>query len=270
MLKIHASWKIDVTKFPQPKQYTHLLIDAPGAFPIDGGRAIFVQAEPQAISGLRNYMIQYSSRYAYILTFDEEVLRKCQNAVKCVFGSCWISSDEWNSVVPSEKQFKVSCITGAKGITEGHKFRIDTYMHQNEITIPHQFFIGQNAPLPIIENNNHLGDRKFKLFDGFQFSIVIENSRQANYFTEKLIDCLITKTIPIYYGCPNIHEYFDVTGWIILDSTNVDTLIEKINSLTNEHYMSHIETVHKNFQIAQYYSDFDLNIGRALRSIKDY
>jgi hypothetical protein len=59
---------------------------------------------------------------------------------------------------------------------------------------------------------------KIEIFETYMFSIVIENSRQIHYFTEKIIDCLLTKTIPIYYGCPNISDYFDTSGWIILET----------------------------------------------------
>ncbi|MFV0445254.1 MAG: hypothetical protein ACK5Q5_16880, partial [Planctomycetaceae bacterium] len=36
----------------------------------------------------------------------------------------------------------------------------------------------------------------------FRFSIAMENASSNLYFTEKLVDCLLLETIPIYYGCP--------------------------------------------------------------------
>ena len=70
-------------------------------------------------------------------------------------------------------------------------------------------------------------DDKKHLFKS-QFSIAIESTSVENYFSEKLIDCLITKTIPIYWGCPNIEEFFDTRGMIIVNS--VDDLIKKVNN----------------------------------------
>ena len=79
--------------------------------------------------------------------------------------------------------------------------------------------------LPDISNNPLLPqDNKINLFRKYQFSIVIENVAQNTWFTEKIIDCLITKTIPIYYGCPSISEYFDTTGWIIFDGIDIYTI----------------------------------------------
>eukprot|EP00620_Florenciella_sp_RCC1587_P021099 CAMPEP_0182561832 /NCGR_PEP_ID=MMETSP1324-20130603/4262_1 /TAXON_ID=236786 /ORGANISM="Florenciella sp., Strain RCC1587" /LENGTH=60 /DNA_ID=CAMNT_0024774579 /DNA_START=220 /DNA_END=399 /DNA_ORIENTATION=+ len=49
------------------------------------------------------------------------------------------------------------------------------------------------------------------------FHIAIENVKSNGYFTEKLLDCFLTRTVPLYWGCPNIGEYFEVEGMIIID-----------------------------------------------------
>jgi hypothetical protein len=77
---------------------------------------------------------------------------------------------------------------------------------------------------------------------------VIENSRQNNYFSEKLIDCLITKTIPIFYGAPNISSYFNTTGWIILENENIDECLNKIDCLNDIYYSKYIDIIEENYQ----------------------
>lgn len=42
----------------------------------------------------------------------------------------------------------------------------------------------------------------------YKFSIAIENCVEENYITEKLFDCILTDTTPIYYGCPNVDKHF--------------------------------------------------------------
>ena len=61
------------------------------------------------------------------------------------------------------------------------------------------------------------------------FHIAIENNKSINFFNENLIDCIISKTIPIYYGCPNIDNYFNINGFIIIDSIN-DIYKKKIHT----------------------------------------
>lgn len=51
-----------------------------------------------------------------------------------------------------------------------------------------------------------------------QFNIAVENTAQENYFTEKLLGCFMSLTVPIYIGCPNIGDYFDTRGMFIANS----------------------------------------------------
>jgi hypothetical protein len=50
---------------------------------------------------------------------------------------------------------------------------------------------------------------KFNALKDYQFSICTENSIETGYFSEKLFDCILTDTTPIYIGCPNIKDYFN-------------------------------------------------------------
>jgi hypothetical protein len=50
----------------------------------------------------------------------------------------------------------------------------------------------------------------------YMFSIAIENAEYETYFTEKLLDCFATGTIPVYLGAPNIGDYFNKDGIINL------------------------------------------------------
>ncbi|HEX3036792.1 MAG TPA: glycosyltransferase family 10, partial [Thermodesulfobacteriota bacterium] len=42
----------------------------------------------------------------------------------------------------------------------------------------------------------------------YQYSFAIENYRNPYYWSEKIADCLLAWTMPIYYGCTRIIEYF--------------------------------------------------------------
>lgn len=41
----------------------------------------------------------------------------------------------------------------------------------------------------------------------YEFSIAVENCIEQGYFTEKITDCILTNTTPIYYGCPDIDQF---------------------------------------------------------------
>ena len=50
----------------------------------------------------------------------------------------------------------------------------------------------------------------------------------GKYFTEKLIDALITKTVPIYWGAPYIGDFYDNRGIIHFEDEN--ELVDIVNN----------------------------------------
>ena len=66
-----------------------------------------------------------------------------------------------------------------------------------------------NEGLKIFEDNKKISHSKDKteLFIDSMFHIAIENNKAINYFTEKLIDCFVSKTIPIYWFSKKFYQY---------------------------------------------------------------
>lgn len=102
----------------------------------------------------------------------------------------------------------------------------------------------------------------------YAFSIAMENAREDFYFTEKLIDCILMGTIPIYWGCPSIGKFFDPRG--ILCFNNVQELKAIINSLTWPLYqqMRRYAVANFNTLIDERRGDFHGYLERALDQIK--
>jgi len=87
-------------------------------------------------------------------------------------------------------------------------------------------------------------NKKEEALNDYMFSVAIENDFYNYYYTEKLIDCFATKTIPIYLGSPDIAP-FKEQGVIRLTSDfDFSLLNEELYNL----YMPHIE---ENFEISK-------------------
>ena len=234
---------------------------------------IFVQVEPEAIYANQHYLLENYRLYDYILTFNETVLKVCPNAYKYIYGTTWISPLTWSCIDISRKRFEVSSIVGAKDSTVGHRFRKTLYLRQHLLpqTVRYRFFRSSHCEpdLPALGEQCHFSNGKLEAkeeaFLESQFHIVIENSRQANYFTEKLCDALLTKTIPIYYGCTNISEYFNTEGWIILDSESVEEVAQKLFALTPEYYKRYTQIIENNYYLAMNYTDVYANLNKTLK-----
>jgi hypothetical protein len=96
------------------------------------------------------------------------------------------------------------------------------------------------------------------------FHIGVENTKHNNFFTEKITDAFLTRTLPIYWGCPNLGEYFNMDGVITFQT--VDELISIINKLTPEFYESKKEAMEENFQLALQYNEY---LPRIVSTIKE-
>jgi hypothetical protein len=264
---------LNIDNLVKPARLTTILQDTFDIHPTT--RNIYIQVEPQAIFPVEDIIIKNSTKYSHILTFNDSILKQCPNAHKYLFGMTRILRSDYESIDVNFKKFMLTSVTNDKLSTKGHYFRHTVYYNQHYIkSIPVRFHRSTDSKnLPEIVNIPRLGSAitdKIDLFKDSQFSLVIENSRQLNYFTEKLCDCLITKTIPVYYGCPNISEYFDITGWIILENENMLDMIEHLTTLTPDYYMKYIDTVNKNFEEVKEYIDIEENINRCLRTIPEY
>lgn len=68
----------------------------------------------------------------------------------------------------------------------------------------------------------------------YKYSLAIENSSYADYWTEKISDCYLCSTMPIYWGCPNVTDYFAKESMIIIDMKDPRAAARKIETAIDE------------------------------------
>lgn len=95
------------------------------------------------------------------------------------------------------------------------------------------------------EKNIH-GELWNKLFGlkNHKFSIVFENTIQKNYISEKFWDCVLTDTIPIYFGCDNIENIIDNDCYFNLTKLvdNQEDIMSNISFILNN-----ADSIYKNY-----------------------
>jgi hypothetical protein len=204
---------------------------------------ILILNEPNELFGLHNWAIQNSHCFSCILTWGQDILNKCDNALLLPFGTTFLwENDKYKELAALNKQFEVSFLCGSKNIIEGHHLRHKIWNNQEQVkNIPLKWYYKYDGPKDIC-------------FELSMFHLAVENSQNKNYFTEKIIDAFITKTIPIYWGCPNIGEFFDSRGFFTFNTE--EEFFNIVNNLTEEDYWSRKEYIEKNYQTAVYYSIF--------------
>lgn len=221
--------------------------------------------EPNEFFGLHDYATQYGSNYSIVLTWSQKVLDVLSNAYLFPHGERNIDLEYVNSFKDKEKIFEVSFLRGILNKIEGHHLRYRIFDKENQILTPHKWWPvlsdfnwdkmnrpdGEDLP-----NGNPIeGEGKKEVWNrNSMFHVAVENSKHQNYFTDKIIDCFCTKTLPIYWGAPNIGDFYDKRGIITFE--NEDELINIINNLTPEDYYSRLEYINNNYNLAIENSDF--------------
>lgn len=168
--------------------------------------------------------------FDYILTHDENILNSFSNSVLFPIGGCWVPIND----VSKNKNNLISIIASNKNETDGQRLRHDL------IKI-FKFDVFGRGYFPI--------DNKNIALDTYKFSVIIENCSEKYYFSEKLIDCFISKTIPIYFGAWSLPEEFDKSG--ILYFSSIDEFSKIYENLNNIDISDNI--IQHNFEVAKKY-----------------
>jgi hypothetical protein len=189
---------------------------------------IWLLESKQIIQNVYDWILQnydfVSSRVDGIFSCDKEL---CQKYPK--FKYSLSNAAPW--VVDRkvfEKSKLVSMISSNKSMVPGHKKRLEfVEKYKNFVDLYGRGF-------------KDISCKEDGLRD-YMFSICVENAVYDTYFTEKLTDCFATGTIPIFYGCNGVNEYFNEDGIIFLDDKF------DINVLTKQFYYSKIDSITDNF-----------------------
>ena len=224
---------------------------------------VFWQLEPEDITPTEKKLITNHEFYDLILTYNNTVLSECSNAVFFLNNGVWTQESD-----VSQKKFAVSYLTSNKTMTYGHKFRVTTFNRLQQ-----QLNNGVVLPLPIVWHMSppYLPDKRSMLVP-FQYAISIQNSQQHNYFSEILLDCFATKTVPIFRSGANIGEFFNPDGILAFGNSYnpraAATLNDVLLSLTPDFYHSAKvqAAIEENYQKSLTYSD---RIGRLTKAITD-
>ncbi|CAE7444546.1 yabN, partial [Symbiodinium necroappetens] len=190
-----------------------------------------------------------------VLTWQQQHLELRQSRF-FVPATPWLLPAEWPRFL--SKKPGLGFLRGSKSQTTGHRLRHRIWEAREQLQSVCE------VPLEFLQGGGISRDeRNIQFFN--QFVLVIENSRHENYFSEKLLDALLTQSMPVYWGCPNIGDFFDVAGMVVLQSTDIDEVLSVCNQLCPGHYEAHQEALRQNSERAQRYSgDFGFRLQQAI------
>lgn len=225
---------------------------------------VYYRSEPNAYFGNEDWIRQNWKKFDLVLTLDPTDI---PNGVFCPFGT-----SAFHDRVPNfdkalqHKHERVSFIRGNKHFdVQGHHLRWELWNRQDEINLPMDFH-GQTSP-PYASNpaeEVQWFSQRSSVFGDSMFHIAIENTSTVNYFTEKIIDCFLFRTVPIYFGHLSINNFFNPRG--IITFNTVDELIGICNSLTREDFLERQSAIYDNHARCMQYLHLGKTVARKLEA----
>lgn len=190
--------------------------------------------EPRSINPIMYEWITKNHHiFDFIFTHDRLL---CQINNKFLFyphGGVWIKDEDFK--IYNKTKF-CSIIVSNKRQTTGHRLRHDAIIE-----------LGSNIDV-YGRGYTPIEDKIIGLKD-YKYHIVIENIIQDDYFTEKIMDCLSTGTIPLYWGTKNINKYFDN----IITFNTINELKGIITKLKNNEILYSEKDILSNFEKSKSY-----------------
>lgn len=201
------------------------------------GKNIAMLLEPKSmIAPAYSYVQEHQEYFRYIFTHDSWLLRLPQ-ARPLNWAGVWLTTD-------SEKTKGISICSSFKDWCPLHKARtrLAEYYDQHGGVDTFGSYKG---------DRDKWTDAK-EYLEHYKYSIIIENDIDDLWYTEKILNCFATKTVPIYVGSPTIGNRFNADG--IIQAKNCDEVPYIVEHLDIENdYNSRIDAINDNFTRLDYY-----------------
>ena len=215
--------------------------------------ALLVES-PDYHSTYYDYIYNNNQLFDLVLTYNKKLLDKGENIKFYYLGTTWLHPD-YQQIYTKDKL--CSMILSSKTMCKGHRLRHEVVKHISNFNVDLFGHIYKQISRGDFSKPQSLTNEKILALKNYNFSIIIENCQEDYYFTEKIIDCFLSGSVPIYWGCPSIHKFFNIDG--IYTFNTIEELLTILNNISPELYISKLDVIEENFNEAKKYVDFKLN-----------
>jgi len=241
--QIPEEWKeeLDIDLIPvQNKEYdacfVYEKVDQPIGFKVREGHTYFIPGEPPTIKGFGTPFLR---QFDTLVSFRKDLKGNClKGLVPCL--TPWrVGLDESleregrERHIRTPKEMKERPIEKTKFMSMVVSNKPGTPLQRARLKLAKTLSERYPGLVDIYGRGIREIKDKADALDPYLFSIAIENSYIPNYITEKLTDCFVTLTIPLYSGCPNVENYYQ-GGFIEIDPWDIEGTVQEILSLRDK------------------------------------
>jgi hypothetical protein len=182
---------------------------------------VWVLMQEPYIRGLFDWMVEGHDQYAHVFTHHQASSAGGNKYVCSQPAVPWHvnkSYDELLNLALPDKQRPISWITSNLTSFPGHRPRMNFLA----------FLRSRDFPIDLYGRDINYIEDKWDGLAPYRYSLAIENSSSQDYWTEKVADCFLSWTVPIYYGCTNLEDYFPAEAFIRINIKQPEMALETI------------------------------------------
>lgn len=205
------------------------------------GNRILIMWEPPSVL-LDMYRDEIQTLFDKVYTWNSGLVDG-----KKYFKMCYPALRPMRDDLPSFKDRKLLCMIASN--LKFNDFEQELYSTRKELA---RFFESKPKEIFDLYGRGWEGFRrakgripdKHRVLKEYQFNICFENTKQPGYITEKIFDCFMTGTIPIYYGATNIEKYIPKGCYIdYRQFKSPDEMLNFIQHFKEEEYEAYVKNM---------------------------
>lgn len=217
--------------------YTDMLLNEA---PSNRGKKVAWLIEPPSLHDTHyDKAVELADEFDYIISFWKPYLKQFgEKGLFYPLGGSWIHRHKQGI---KDKSKNTCIIVSEKTGAYGHRVRHSVADH-----------LSKRLMIDVYGRGYKPFDSKSRVLWPYRYAIIIESWQGEDYFSEKLIDAISMGCIPIYYGCPNIKDYFNRSGILTFD--NLRKLENIIAGVVSKHdYNMRLDAAKENFELCKQY-----------------
>lgn len=199
---------------------------------------------PEIYQNIRKKKSYIENTFDAFFTHSEDLLNSFSNAKFVPASGVWYGTEKWGGQISDKKNKtkEISIVASNKSMCAMHEFRRSVALH-----------LVDNSKVDVMGKVVNKYVSCADIFDLYRYSIVIENAIEPYYFTEKIMNCFASLTVPIYIGATCIGDFFNLDGIIVVKEPTLKAIDDAVAQCCEKDYTSRMEAVFDNYQRVQDY-----------------
>lgn len=190
------------------------------------GNIFFVtMEEAEVVSG---YLEQYLSQFDHVITSRKDI--RHHELIKSHYFTKWHINKSYDELKASLS----SNLDKTKALSAIISGKVHYGQHKKRFSLINKLKGHFKDDLDWFSKDENPIEDKWSGLAQYKYSIAIENSSYPQYFTEKIVDVILCEAAPIYWGAPDICDFFpsELIVQIPLDDykKSIDIIEDSISS----------------------------------------